>query len=139
MPTQPARVQPPARVRKQLATLSLLVAWLCANGGLLDGVQVVAWARMFAGYAQTMPVAEALRTTFDPEKPCAMCLGVAAAKGASRQQLPVETERAAEKLILACQAETIFVIPQPPGRWPAALASAAPRRVEKVPVPPPRA
>lgn len=126
-------------MRKHLAIFSLLFAWLCANGALLDGVQVFAWAKMFAGYARVMPVADALRTTFDPNKPCDMCLGVAAAKETAKQQLPANAERAAEKLLLACHAGTAFVMLQTTETWPAALALAAPVRIEEVPVPPPRA
>ena len=59
-----------------------MLAWLCANGALLDLVQVFAWSRMFAGYTQTMTVGAALRETFDPAKPCELCLGVADAKDA---------------------------------------------------------
>ncbi|MEO6245816.1 MAG: hypothetical protein ABIQ12_10300 [Opitutaceae bacterium] len=126
-------------MRKKIASFSLLFAWLCANGGLLDGVQVVAWAKMFAGYAQTMSVTAALRETFDPAKPCEMCLGVASAKEAAQQHVPPTTERAVEKLLLAYHANPIFVISHSPGDWPATLASAAPSRTEDVPVPPPRA
>ena len=35
-------------MRKNLAITSLLFAWLCANGALLDAVQVFAWGKMFA-------------------------------------------------------------------------------------------
>lgn len=127
-------------MRKKFAIFSLLLAWLCANGALLDGVQVVAWAKMFTGYAQVMPVAEALRTTFDPNRPCNMCLGVAAAKETAKQQLPADVDRAAEKIQLALPAPAalVFVCPSR-AEWPAALASAAPSRTEPVLVPPPRA
>ena len=128
-----------ARVRKKFAIFSLLFAWLCANGALLDGVQVFAWAKMFAGYARVLPVGEALRVTFDPMKPCDLCLGIASAKETAKQQLPQSSERSSEKVQLACHANSVFVVQQTPDEWPAALASAAPRRVEKVPVPPPRA
>ena len=125
-------------MRKKFAIFSLLFAWLCANGALLDAVQVLAWAKMFAGYARVMPVGEALRVTFDPNKPCDMCLGIAAAKETAKQQLPQTTEHSAEKLLLAYQATSVFVLTRSPGDWPAALASAAPVRTEEVPVPPPR-
>lgn len=126
-------------MRKKVATLSLLLAWLCANGALLDGVQVFAWAKMFAGYARVMPMGEALRVTFDPNRPCDMCLGIAAAKEHAKQQLPQTPEQTLEKLLLAYHASTVFIVPQEPTQWPAVLASTAPSRVEKVPVPPPRA
>ncbi len=134
---------PPAEashlVRKPIASLCLLFAWLCANGALLDGVQVFAWAKMFASYAQTMSNGDALRATFDPAKPCEICVGVVTAKETARQQLPPAAERSAEKLQLAIHSPAPIVFSPSPGAWPAALASAAPVRARSVPVPPPRA
>ena len=126
-------------VRKPLASLCLLFAWFCANGALLDGVQVFAWAKMFAGYAQSMPVRVALRETFDPAKPCEMCVGVAHAKETAREQQPQAVERSAEKILLALHAASPFVFEICPVDWPNAAAFAGPMRVETVPVPPPRA
>ena len=126
-------------MRRHVAAFSLFFAWLCANGALLDGVQVFAWAKMFAGYSQTMDVRAALRATFDPSKPCEMCVGVAVAKETAKQQLPSAVERSAEKLVLALHAPAPLVISHFPGRWPPALARAAPMRAASVPVPPPRA
>jgi hypothetical protein len=125
-------------MRRSLASLALGFAWLCANGALLDTMQVVAWGRMFAGYAETMPVGAALRETLDPRKPCAMCVRIAHAKETAKQQMPGAVERAAEKLVLALNPETTLVFVPPPVGWPAAAAETAPRRVEPVPVPPPR-
>jgi hypothetical protein len=126
-------------VRKNVAILSLLFAWLCANGALLDGVQVFAWAKMFAGYTQTMTVAAALRETFDPAKPCEMCLGVAAAKDTARKQLPASVENSTEKIVLALEAANKIVQAPVPDAWPPLAAVAALSRSEAVPVPPPRA
>lgn len=126
-------------MRKPIAITSLLLAWLCANGALLDVVQVVAWSRMFADYNQTMSVGAALRATFDPEKPCELCMGVAEAKDLERKQGPQSLERTAEKLVLACEAPAKIVLTAPVLAWPAARACAAPDRCETVPVPPPRA
>jgi hypothetical protein len=126
-------------VRNPLASFSLLFAWLCANGALLDGVQVFAWAKMFAGYSETMSAGAALRATFDPAKPCEMCVGVAQAKETAREQMPHAVERAAEKLLLALHAPTTVIFAVPPESWPAALPSIGSTRVDSVPVPPPRA
>ena len=52
-------------MRRKFAVLSLAFAWLCANGAIWDAAQVVAWAKMFAGYAQTLSVSAALEETFD--------------------------------------------------------------------------
>jgi hypothetical protein len=128
-----------AAVRRHFAIVSLCFAWVCANGAIWDAAQLVAWGKMFTGYAQTMSVTAALRETFDPAKPCEMCLGVATAKETARQQLPQAVERSAEKLFLALHTPAPIVFEHSPDPWPAALASAAPRRTESVPVPPPRA
>lgn len=129
---------PPTRVRQKIAPLALLFAWLCANGAMLDAVQVLAWAKMFAGYSGTMSVAAAWETTFDPAKPCQMCLRVAAAKKTARQQLPQAVERSAEKLLLAVHRPAPIILDHDQGDWPAVGASVAPIRTDPVPVPPPR-
>jgi hypothetical protein len=126
-------------MRNKPAIFALLFAWLCANGVLLDAAQVLAWAKMFAGYSSSMSVAAALDATFDAEKPCGMCLGISAAKEASKQQLPQAVERSAEKLQLALHRSEPIVLSHAAGDWPAPLASVAPSRTESVPVPPPRA
>jgi hypothetical protein len=77
--------------------------------------------------------------TFDPNRPCDMCLGVAAAKETAKQQLPAGAERAAEKIQLALHTPAALVFVFPPAAWPPVLACAAPSRTEPVPVPPPRA
>jgi hypothetical protein len=126
-------------VQRKVAILSLLLAWLCANGALLDGVQVFAWVKMFAGYNQTMSVAAALRETFDPAKPCEMCLGVAAAKDAAKKQVPQTVEFSAEKITLAFETANKIVLTPMPEPWPPMVAVVPQSRSEAVPVPPPRA
>jgi hypothetical protein len=125
-------------VRKNVSVAGLLLAWLCANGAVWDIAQVFAWGRMFVGYTQTMTVAAALRETFNPAKPCEMCVTVSTAKTAEQQQAPVALERAIEKLVLVCESPAPIIFVASSREWPAVLASAAPGRVEAVPVPPPR-
>ncbi len=81
---------------RRLASISLLTAWLCASGAMLDVAQVVAWTRMFAGYARTESIAAAARETFDPGKPCAMCRAVSKARdaGCDRHAPAVQASRA---------------------------------------------
>ncbi len=126
-------------MRNKIASLALACAWLCANGALLDAVQVFAWGKMFAGYTQTMSVSTALQKTFDPAQRCELCDGVAAAKEASREHQPRAIEQSAEKLLLALHRHTPLVLERPSGDWPPSLALFAPSRTEAVPVPPPRA
>lgn len=133
-----ASANPAIPVRKPLASLCLLFAWLCANGALLETVQLVAWTKMFTGYAQSMSVTAALRATFDPAKPCEMCLGVAAAKETAREQLPQAVEHSAEKLFLALHTPGAVVFQNSPEQWLTTRTIAAPARAEAVPVPPPR-
>ncbi len=130
-----ARFRP---VRKQIAIFSLLLAWLCANGALLDTAQVFALARMFAGYSGSMDATAALRETFNPAKPCKLCHGIAKAKQTAREQLPSSVERSGEKILLALHSPTPIVFVAAPADWPTTLASVAPSRTEAVPVPPPR-
>jgi hypothetical protein len=125
-------------VRKKISTACLLLAWLCANGVVLDAVQVVAWSRMFTGYLETMSVGAALRETFNPAKPCDLCVSVAKAQETAQKQLPAGVERAADKLVLACETPATIVFDRKTEPWPAVLASAAPLRTDPVPLPPPR-
>lgn len=125
-------------MRKNLSIVGLLFAWLCANGALLDVVQVFAWGKMFSDHTRTLSVGAALRATFDPAKACELCLSVASAKDTAEKQLPGQVERAADKLLLALHAPArpVFVIPS--ADWPVTLARVAPSRTEPVPVRPPR-
>ena len=88
-------------MRQTLSITCLLFAWLCANGALLDAVQVFAWGKMFAENVRTEPLGEALRATFDPAKPCQFCLGVAAAKETAKQQLPGSVDGASAFVVFA--------------------------------------
>jgi hypothetical protein len=125
-------------VRLRVAQLSLLLAWICANGAIWDAVQVFAWSKMFVGYTSTMTVPAALRETFDPSKPCDMCLGVASARETAKQQLPQSVEHSTEKLLLALHTSASVVFNTTPGDWPVTLSREAESRSESVPVPPPR-
>lgn len=127
-----------AALNRRLPIIALLLAWVCANGALLDAAQVLAWAKMFRGYAAVMPAGEALAKTFDPANSCRLCVRVAAARRAAREQLPAAIELSAEKLILAVHRAAVFT-PRPPAPdWPEPGALHGPRRVEAVPVRPPR-
>ncbi len=126
-------------MRKKLSIVGLLVAWLCANGALLDVVQVFAWGRMFAGYAESMTVGAALSATFDPAKPCELCVSVAQTKDQQEKQAPAELLRAKDpKLLLACELPTVIIFSALTREWPAGPALAPSGRSDPVPVPPPR-
>ena len=67
------------RVMRRFQITCLLLAWFAATGAQWDFVQVYGWARMFAKYAQTMPLATAMKKTFDGEM-CGVCQLVKEAK-----------------------------------------------------------
>jgi len=123
---------------RRIAFLSLLCAWLCASGAMLDVAQGVAWARMFAGYAGRESVAAAARDTFDPAKPCRLCLAVGAAREAASRHAPAVPGAGAEKLVMICQDCVYFVGAAPKPEWREAGPACQAGPAEDVPLPPPR-
>jgi hypothetical protein len=121
---------------RRVACFSLLSAWLCASGAMLDVAQVFAWGRMFAGYAQCESLSAAARETFDPGKPCAICRAVSRAREAS---VPAPLRAGgAEKLILISEVPAEFMARGETPAWPVTGGRWAEKRVSEVPVPPPR-
>ena len=127
-------------MRRRISLFALCLAWLCANGALWNVVQVVAWAKMFHDYSQMMPVAVALRHTFDGSKPCELCHICQSAEDATRKQLPRAAALGAsmEKLLLVSECAPAVVLPAPDFVWPGVADDAGLSRSEAVPVPPPR-
>jgi len=123
---------------RRLATISLMTAWLCASGAMLDVAQVAAWARMFAGYARTESVVAAARETFDPAKPCAMCKALGKAREACDHRSPAVPNPGVEKIILISERVQPFVVLVAPRAWPRVACAGMPVRGAEVPVPPPR-
>ena len=128
-----------AGVRRRISITCLVLAWLCADGAVWNVVQVVAWARMFHGYTQVMPAAQALQRTFDGAEPCALCQLAERGHRAERDQQPANTvPGAAEKILLACDEPATVVFLSPDLNWPGVVDAAGLTRTESVPVPPPR-
>jgi hypothetical protein len=125
-------------VRRRFATASLLIAWLCANGAIWDVMQVAAWGKMFAGYSGTMTISQALQQTFDPAKPCEMCVGIAKAKDATDKKLPSNEQTAGAKFILVMHAAEAPVFTNDPGDWVNLSVGRLTERTDPVPLPPPR-
>jgi hypothetical protein len=123
---------------RRLPAISLLLAWLCASGAMLDVAQVFAWTRMFAGYAGTESVAAAVRDTFDPGRPCAICRAVSRAREAAGQRAPAVPPSGADRMVLICERSEVFVAGPAKREWPDAPISCAVARSGEVPVPPPR-
>lgn len=97
-----------------------------------------AWSRMFTGYAEVLPVAEALKATFDPAKPCAICQAITRAKQSAEQHAPAVVDQAA-KVVLALHPVADPLVAPRQSAWPAAVVAVADSRREPVPLPPPRA
>ena len=128
-----------AAVRRTLSTIALLLAWLCANGAVWNVVQLVAWTKMFHDYAQVMPVATALRVTFDGSAPCDLCQLSQNAQDTARDQLPRDAALGgSDRLLLACETATPVVVRAPDFSWPGLVHEAGTMRRDPVPLPPPR-
>ncbi len=123
---------------RRISAAGLLCAWLCASGAMLDVAQVVAWARMFEGYARTQSLALAAKETFDPAKPCGICRAVSKARAATEGRVPAVPSAGAEKMILIFERCAPFVALAAPRSWPRVAPCRAPACVADVPVPPPR-
>jgi hypothetical protein len=105
---------------------------------MLDVAQAAAWARMFAGYVRTESVVTAARDTFDPARPCKICLAVKAARDASSAHCPASATPEASRITLAFVETELFVGKAPTRSWPIVRPGLAPERAEDVPLPPPR-
>jgi hypothetical protein len=123
---------------RRLVTASLLWAWLCASGAMLDLTQLVAWTRMFAGYARTESVLAAAKETFDPGKPCRLCRAVSRAREACGRHGPAVPSAGAQRLVLIIERATPFIGLPAADDWPEEGLLKAPARSAEVPVPPPR-
>jgi hypothetical protein len=123
---------------RKLASISLLAAWLCASGAMLDVAQLVAWTRMFAGYARTESIAAAASETFDPGRPCALCRAVSKARDACDRNRPAVPSVGVEKLVLILERASPFVAAPVLREWPEAASARAIVCAADVPVPPPR-
>jgi hypothetical protein len=123
---------------RRLASISLLAAWLCASGAMLDVAQLAAWTRMFAGYARTESIAAAASETFDPGRPCALCRAVSKARDACDRGRPAVPSAGVEKIVLILDRASPFVSSPVSLEWPKAESACAVARAADVPVPPPR-
>lgn len=125
-------------MRQKLQLCVLLIAWFVATGSAWDLVQVFAWGRMFAGYAQTMTLTDAAESTFDADKPCQLCRAVAQAK--QQQQSTLPEGRADTKIILLFQPATPVVYLSPAREsWPRGDVIPVSAERGAPPCPPPRA
>ena len=124
---------------RRLAILSLLCAWLCASGAMLDLAQVFAWGRMFAGYARSESLAAAAKETFDPGKPCEICMAVCKARDAAAKHAPAPLSAGSEKMVMIFERVAPLAMLEAGCSWPETEGAVALGRPGEVPVPPPRA
>lgn len=127
-----------AAMSRRLASVSLLCAWLCASGAMLDAAQVIAWAHMFTGYARTESVGAAARDTFDPQRPCAICRALSKAREASGPHAPAVPSAGSERMVLVLERSAPLLVMAVRSEWPDLPVARVFARDADVPVPPPR-
>jgi len=130
--------KPPRPMSRRLASFSLLCAWLCASGAMLDVAQVFAWGRMFTGYARSESLIAAARETFDPGKPCEICRAVSKAREASGKHAPAVPSAGTEKMVMIFERMAPTLMPPIERSWPTAPGARVLVQGGDVPVPPPR-
>ncbi len=119
----------------------VLVAWLLATGGQWHVVQSVAWVRMIANYARTMPLDEAVRLTFTADNMCGVCELVSAAQQQSghNEVLPVGTSLDTKApLTFPPRPDNFFVTVSAP-KWSLSDQALPVSERSAPPLPPPRA
>jgi hypothetical protein len=122
---------------RRLPAISLLCAWLCASGAMLDIAQAFAWTRMFTGYERSESVVAAFRDTFDPARPCALCSALCRARQAEGRA-PAVPAAGGDRMILILDRPEVFVAESPERAWPSVTLAKAAARACDVPVPPPK-
>ncbi len=127
-------------MRRRLALLITLTAWLLATGSQWDLVQVFAWGRMLAINTQVLPLIEAAKLTFSPEGRCELCSAVATAKQQQENSAAVPGGKADAKILLAFEPAPSPVVAVPDFS-PWSLSDPLVRAMNRAApsVPPPRA
>lgn len=121
---------------KRAAKVAVILAVALSVGLHWALLQSVAWAGMFASYAQQTTLREAFTKTFDGKNPCRICKLVREGQ---------QSEKAKESLLPLVKIESlpcaaVFVLTPPaPLSVPTAPDEAASPRAESPPSPPPRA
>jgi hypothetical protein len=88
---------------RRLQITSIFVAWLLATGSHWEMVQTFAWGRMILNEAKSMSLSAAVQETLSGEKPCAVCVLVAAAKQQKAQPgNPAPSNEGPTKIFLVC-------------------------------------
>lgn len=120
----------------RLGQYLLIAAMFAACGGHWLVLQSVAWGGMIADYARTAKLTVAVEKTFDGQHPCGLCKKIEKSRGSEEKR---ETQLLVSKLELFYAAAPAFVLPQSELRLQLPMDAFWKTRVEKPPVPPPRA
>ncbi len=121
-------------MRRHLALVLTLVAWLMATGSHWDLVQTFGWGRMIAKYSQSMPLTQAVRLTFTADNFCGVCDFVNDVEAASRDNAHPGAPSEFKKIQLACVAVPEVVIAAVLASPPAPRQEIAPASRERVPL-----
>lgn len=101
-------------MRRQVSLLMTLTAWLLATGSHWDLVQTFAWGRMIAAYAESMPLAEAIKRTFTAENLCGVCEIVQDAKQGDDANSPTPGGRKLDQTVQLAFAPVPVVVVEAP-------------------------
>jgi hypothetical protein len=127
-------------VRSHLRKLLCVVCALYLSGAHWMLLQTAAWTGMLVTRAQASTVAEAVKTTFDGDHPCGLCMAIARQQQDEQQKQPdVPPVKKVDDLKVAMLPVTLPA-PQRSGEmiWPV-FAQGAERRAEEPATPPPLA
>jgi len=109
-----------------------------ATGGQWDLVQTFAWGRMFVNYSRIMPLASALRLTFQPDNLCNVCKLVKAAKQQQEQSSAAPLKALGKILLVFAPVPTVVVASVPTEPWPVETIKMGSVGRGAPPIPPPR-
>lgn len=130
-------------MRRKVSLLLTLTAWTLATGSQWDVAQTFGWARMFAGYVQTMPVLEALQKTFSGDELCGVCEVVQEARqddaGQSDAKDAAGTKSLAKLPMVLSPATTLVSAARIPTPRPGRAVPVRGTLRASPPLPPPRA
>jgi hypothetical protein len=89
-----------SEVVRSLYRSLVITALIVAVGGHWAVLQSVAWVSMAVSYAQTAPLTDALRKTFDGHHPCKLCKAVREGQKSERNQCALKVETKLDLLLI---------------------------------------
>lgn len=107
----------------RFASILALLGFLHFAGGHWVVLQGVAWTGMFFGSLQTASVTESLQRTFDPERPCGLCVKIQEGRQQERERAPAVVSTAV-KLEFCPSVNGTLPVPSESGRHRYAVSDA---------------